>query len=84
MRRQKTFNIALRDRETGLVCAESLRLYRSGKIIVNPTPGVCMGAEMSPEVESMAFNRIAMRRIKLAGLLLDRTFGSVDREGGTR
>lgn len=74
VRKQKTFHIALRDRETGLVCAESLRLYRSGKIIVNPL-GVCMDAGPEPiEDVAAAFGRIGERRVKLAGLLLKRTF----------
>lgn len=73
MRRQQTVHITLRDRASGIVCWESLRLHRSGRIVVNPTPGLC--AQAGDADPAGAWDRIEMRRQRLALLLWRRVFG---------
>lgn len=74
MRRQKTVRVTLKDRETRMVCFESIRLHRSGKIVVNPTPGICFQDPGGPNDVEAGFARIAERRARLAGLLIERVF----------
>jgi hypothetical protein len=72
-RTQKTVHVTLRDKPSGVVCFESLRLSRSGRIVVNPAPGLC--TQIGDGDAAGAFDRIAARRARLAGLLWSRSFG---------
>jgi hypothetical protein len=79
-RKQKTVHVTLRDKPSGVVCFESLRLHRSGRIVVNPTPGLC--TQLGDGDTAGAFERILERRSRLARLLFERTFAAGERMRG--
>ena len=78
MRRQKTYHVAVRDRETGMAGFHSLRVHRSGKIVLNPTPGIVVEARaLGADDAAAGMARLHGRLVRLGALLQRRTFREV-------